>query len=246
MDLSEAYADFIDNGGFDEDDYPIDKFIRIANRVMPNDWAYIVSAIKSNYNWDVWKVQDGDIIVWQTEYKRPEAMSDTQWNLKINQVSVCYTGDTYDDGELQYVPARMVNPNKITKHWSYYVNNQPESDPIYFTADKSVFIAPSFSEVIEQWIELRGIKSLTEWEEDMTESEMWIPFYLQDMVIQWCIAKAKEADTRFDEAEYFDNKHKELREQAWINLSTVSTWPTSMMYPEWDLNRESNNDIIID
>lgn len=241
MDVAWMYSMFLTTGGFDTDDISIDDFLVLANTTKNEDWGYIISAVKSNYNWDTWKVQDWDIVVWQTEYRRPEAASDTEWNLKINQVSICYDGDTYSDGSKIYVPARPVNPNTLPKHWDYYVKNQPKSNPIYFTADKSIFIAPAFTQVTEQGIELRGIKSIPEWTSWMTEAQTKLPYYLHTMVVYGAIKKAKEGDSRFDEAQYFAKEHETLRTQAYINISNVSTWPSFMTYPD---NYETTDNII--
>lgn len=219
-----------DQASVSEQDYSDDKVLMYVNLVAKEYWSYIITGIKSNYNWDTWQVRDGDIAVWQTEFETPETASDIEGNLKINSVSLCYRGVKNDDGSLLYAKAREVNPDTLTHHWNYYVNNQSESDPIYFTADKSVFIAPAFSIVIDQGVELRGIKSITNLDITDLEKDIKIPFYMHSDIVLGVIPyikKSEQLDYQIPQKEY-----EKAREIALQRLANKSTWPYQMRYPE--------------
>ena len=62
---------------------------------------------------------------------------------QIKQVSISYDGLNYENiGTKIYYPARLVNPNTLENHWSWYEENQSKEFPIYYIADDSLFIAP--------------------------------------------------------------------------------------------------------
>ena len=56
-------------------------------------------------------------------------------------------------GELVYTPAIEVNPYTLPYDWQYYKQEQSQDKPIYYVADKSIFIAPMPTEA-----RLNGLK----------------------------------------------------------------------------------------
>ena len=134
-------------------DYPDSRLLPFLNAVKDDFWSTIITAIRSNYNWDIWTIDN--TVVNQSEYIIPAAATDAEGSLKISNISMCYDGNAYDDGKLKYIPATEVDPKNLPNHWNYYINNQSSSAPIYYTADKSIFIAPAFSSIVADGIELK-------------------------------------------------------------------------------------------
>lgn len=101
-------------------------------------WNTIVKDVDENYFFQIWK---RDAIVAQTngEYPYPEADENSAGMLKLTAVAIKgYSTDEY------FKPAREVDIKTLPHDWEWYLTNQPKSDPIYFIADDSVFIAPNF------------------------------------------------------------------------------------------------------
>jgi len=99
----------------------------------------IVQNVGENYFFQIWK---RDAIANQDngEYPYPEADQDSAGADKITGVAIKgLTSDVY------YRPCREVDVKNLEHDWEWYLVNQPKSDPIYFIADESIFIAPQFS-----------------------------------------------------------------------------------------------------
>jgi hypothetical protein len=111
----------------------------------------------------------------------------------------------------------------MPNHWSYYVNNQSEADPIYFTADRSIFIAPALSQVVEQGIELRGIKSIIKYTTGTVEANTGIPYYLHKDIILGVIPYIKKAEQLGNDAQAAQAEYERARQVAMDRISNKST-----------------------
>jgi len=69
-------------------DYPDTRLLPFLNAVKDDFWSYIITGVSSKYNWDRWTITA--TVVNQSEYVIPAAATDSEGNLKINTVSVCY------------------------------------------------------------------------------------------------------------------------------------------------------------
>lgn len=211
-------------------DYPDSRLLPFLNAVKDDFWSYIITWVSSKYNWDIWHVDE--TVLNQSEYVRPEAASDAEGNLKINNISVCYDGGTYADGKLKYEKAREVDINNLPLHWNWYVNNQPATDPIYYIADKSIFIAPAFKTNIPNGIELKGIRSIEDYTVTTTESDIKIPSYLHNDLVQWILPYILKSQRQRGAAKEEEARYEARKEQAAQKIANRTTGPSYMKYPD--------------
>lgn len=112
------------------------------NMVKDPLWSKIVSSSTGkSLSWEQWTQ---DLTALQTEYALPQVISDENRIKKVQGLSITYGTDTYNiTGELKYNPATLVDRATQVHDWAWYVNNQPQSEPIYYVSDKSIFVAPA-------------------------------------------------------------------------------------------------------
>ena len=209
-------------------DFSDTRLLPFFNQVKNDLFSYMITWISEDRNWDIWTTTS---VANQSEYVLPEAASDTEWNLKINWVSVCYDGWTYDDWSLKYIKAREVKLQSLTESWNYYRNNQDKGNPIYYVADKSIFIAPQPETWLALWIELKGIKSILDYETTTTEANIKIPLYLHDVLVQWVLPYIHRAEWRKDEASFELKEYKDQRNLAVKKFSSRTQSPYYAKYP---------------
>lgn len=227
----------IDQAEVNITDYPYTRVVKYLNLVKDDFFTYLITWANWDWNWDIWTTAS---VANQSEYVLPEAASDTEWNLQINWVSISYDGETYDDGNLKYKKASLVKINNLTHHWNYYINNQPKDDPIYYIADKSIFIAPQpdSTQAGTSRIELKGIKSIVDYDASTTESNIRIPLYLHDILVQWVLPYIHKAEGRKTDAQAEKKEYEERRDLAVIKFSNRSQWPTFLNYPD-EINEDT-------
>jgi hypothetical protein len=220
-------------------DYPYTRLVKYLNLVKDDFFTYLITWANGEWNWDIWTTTS---VASQTEYPLPEAASDTEWNLQINGVSINYDWGTYDEGTFKYKKARLVKLNNLTKNWNYYINNQSKEDPIYYIADKSIFLAPQpdSSQAWASRIQLKGIKSIVDYDENTTEPNIKIPLYLHDVLVQGVLPYIHKAEGRKTDAKDERLEYEERRNLAVIKFSNRSQWPTFLNYPD-----EVNEDNLI-
>lgn len=220
------------------DDYPDTRLLPFLNLVKDDFWSYIITSISSKYNWDRWWIDE--TVINQSEYVVPHAATDSEWNLKINTISLCYDWEIYDDERLKYVPATEKDINNLPNHWNWYLNNQPKECPIYYTADKSIFIAPAFKKEIPNGIEIQGIKSILDYEVDTTEANIRIPSYLHADLITGVIPYVHRSEGLKKEAMEEEANYIRKRNEAAVKISNKSTWPSFMAYPASEYDNTYN------
>lgn len=153
------------------------------NTVKDEFWSAILSSTNQKYNWERWTTNS---VALQSEYRMPEVAYNTAWAKLLNWVAVCYKWDTYTTtGGLIYIPCREVNPDTLANDWDYYVENQDSSDPIYYVADNSYFIAPAFRNVVTNWIKLTGIRKIPDYALDTTEANMKFTVDQTNTLVFW-------------------------------------------------------------
>lgn len=136
----------------------------------------IIKDVDEDFFFQIWK-RDAVVNQENGEYPYPEADSDSAGMLKCNNVYV----ERKSTGPY-HLPAREVKLSQLNHDWSWYLDNQPKSDPIYFIADESIFIAPQFtaddlpaSPSGNAQIKLTGIAKLTNLAAGATEAAVLIP-----------------------------------------------------------------------
>ena len=212
-----------------ESDYSDDRLLPFFNAVKDDLWTYIITAIRSNYNWDIWTVWQ--TVTWATEYNIPEAASDQEWNLKISDIWICYNWDTYSNWKKIYKKAKLVDPTSLKEHWNYYLANQSKDNPIYYIADKSIFIAPAFDIVLSDAIELSWIKNIPDYTITSTEADIRLPSYLHMDLVQWVLPFIHKSEWRKDDASYEQKIYEQQRTLAGRKFANRKVWPTFLTIP---------------
>jgi len=142
------------------------------NEIKDEFWAEIVSRLEEDYNWEEWKTSS---VSGQAEYTLPPLTSTSDGTKALKTVAISYGTATYDDGTLQYVKAKLVNPANLELDWDYYKNNQSELDPIYYVSDNSIFIAPTPQSNIPSAIKMTGIRKIPDYTLTSVEVDIGIP-----------------------------------------------------------------------
>lgn len=231
MDASELITLTRDLSHTNSTQFPDAKILTFLNRVKDDFFSYLITWVRENWNWDIWKTASVDD---QTEYVLKEAASDTAWTIKIKWVSICYDKETYPDWTYKYRKMRLVSPSDLSENWNYYVNYQSKDDPIYYIADRSIFIAPS-SKNWEWWdnlIELKGIKSIADYTDATTETNIKLPLYLHKSLVQWTLPYIHRAQWRKDEANFEQQVYEKERTEAVMKFSDRNNSSTFLTYPD--------------
>lgn len=218
-------------------DFPDPTLLTYLNPVKDEYFSYLITWVSENWQWDIWTTQT---VLNQSEYVLPEAASDTEGNIKITAVNITYNAETYDDGTIKYRKAREVNPSSLPETWNYYVNNQSKDDPIYFVADKSIFIAPSLHSddtLSSEGIELKWIKSIPDYNVSTTENGIRLPLYLHQDLVQWILPYIHRSQWRKNEAQFEQTEYEKRRQKAVEKFSDRNISPHFLTYPD-DIKRE--------
>ena len=134
--------------------------LRYLNMRKDDLWSAFVSRADVDFNWEEWTT---DTVALQSEYSIPTVTRTTIGAKAIHGVHIAYTDETLlNTGSLDYAIAREVSTGSLKNPWSWYVENQPSSDPIYRVGDSSVFIAPAplSSEAGTGRLKLIGVRNI--------------------------------------------------------------------------------------
>lgn len=142
------------------------------NVIKDEFWAEIVSRLEEDYNWDEWKTST---VSGQGEYTLPPLTSTSDGTKALKTVAVSYGTTVYDDGGLQYVKAKLVNPASMALDWDYYKNNQSELNPVYYVSDNSIFIAPIPQSAVANGVKMTGIRKIADYDLLTVEADIGIP-----------------------------------------------------------------------
>lgn len=98
----------------------------------------INTELNERFFYDIWKT---DAVENRSngEYRFPIGTPSQAGMDKLIKVSVKYKDDTY------YKPCTEISINEFESRWDERLINQPKSNPVYYVADESYFIAPNFS-----------------------------------------------------------------------------------------------------
>lgn len=181
-------------------------FFNIKRKELGN---VIIKDVDEEYFFQIWK---RDAIANQTngEYPYPEADEDSAGMIKAKGIYI--KGHNTDT---QYTKAREVKLANLSHDWDYYLEYQPKSDPIYFIADESIFIAPQFdsddlpdSPSGNKQIKVTGLAKFIDLDTGATDAAILIPddshhriaVGMKELIYR-SRGKKAEADSAFQEFE---------------------------------------------
>lgn len=201
------------------------------NTLKDEFWSAIVTNVQERYNWEKWKT---DLVALQSEYTLATVAYNTSWTKLLNSVSINYDWETYTNTwELKYIKCTLKNPDTLENDWDYYVENQSETDPIYYVADNSYFIAPAPITAVTNWIKLSWIRKIPDYSLTTTEADMKIPVDQQQalvywLVVHWLMNKWTD-DWTINNAE---SRWERKKAEAIRNLETRIENPIFLTYPD--------------
>lgn len=217
------------------------QFLLDINEAKDEFWSAVVARLEEDSNYEIWTV---DETTTNTEYVMPAVAYNTAWTKMLKWVSIAYNDNTYSDTWLlQYTKAREVGQTSLPKEWNYYVENQPQDDPIYYIADNSYFIAPSFrTAALANRIKLTWIRKIADYTISTTEANMKIPVDFQRLLI-WAVIPFALMAKRVDDntVQKAQNDYEAKKINALQNMASRKEWPISMLYPD----QQNEEDIII-
>lgn len=103
------------------------------NIVRKKLWKILVQRVNEDFFFDILTT---DLIADQSEYN----LYDDTNNIEVDKLQEVYV--KYDSAATEHTKATLVNKDDLDRDLTWYAENQPESDPIYYVADESVFIYP--------------------------------------------------------------------------------------------------------
>lgn len=230
MDASAIFTMARELSNTNSTDFTNTRLLPFLNQVKNDLFSCLITWINEDWNWDIWTTTS---VADQSEYVIPAAASDTEGNLKISWVSINYNWETFADGTKKYIKAKLVRLGNLPENWNYYTNNQSKDKPIYYIADKSIFIAPhpATSEAGADRIELKGIKSILDYTITTTEDNIKIPLYLHDVLVQGLLPYIHRAEWRKDEASFEEKNYFTRRDLAVKKFTDRNNWAFYMNYP---------------
>ena len=167
-----------------------------ANIIIHQIEDYITQAIWEGFFWDILSVDT--TVVSQNEYSIPVISTGLfNWAPKLESISIQYK--TW----WEFIKAKEVNRETLEHDLTRYDQNQSEADPIYFIADKSVFIYPSPKVAIEWAIKFYWIKSLADVTLETTDTNLFgwkIPTKYYYLISEWLKQFIKDWQWKSDEA----------------------------------------------
>jgi len=201
------------------------------NMVKDNVWAAIVaSSTGKDMSWESWTQ---NFTALQGEYPLPQVVSDENRLKKIQSLWVTYTTDTFSrTGALKYTVARYVDRKNLQYDWSYYEENQSQSEPIYCVSDKAIFVAPVSSGTVVNGMKLTGVKKIPDYDVNTSEDGMVIPddyhYLLVDGLEVELLRKQGATALANQQKQVFMQSRGEV-----LNTSKDSQiWPFHMVYPD--------------
>lgn len=198
------------------------------NVVMKKVINRIISDVDENYFYEIWTT---DAVAAQANGEYPLEIEDESGGtyvpgmVKVKSVWIQpVSTEVLSDGTTKkYVKCREVDPDQLSEEWGYYLVNQSVDDPIYFIADKSVFIAPQFAAADvgaspNAQIKLYGVKSLAEVTAATLETEMPIMDDFHEIFIRGVAAEIQRSRIKIGEKNDSLMEFNQLLEQLIIDL----------------------------
>lgn len=150
------------------------KALVYLNAVYHDCVAGITQNVGEDFFLDVWV---GDAVADQTngEYSFPAGDGSVAGLRKLKQLDVKVNSD-----QTYFTKARQVDIRSLGEGWDWYLANQPSSEPIYFVADKSFFLAPNFTSDTagaagNGQLKLTGIKAVKDLAASGAETTILVP-----------------------------------------------------------------------
>ncbi len=129
---------------------PSSQGIRDLNIVYDD---FVSDMITELWERHFWNRLTGNTVVWQEEYTIYDTNSSPNYYIdQVERVAV-----KYSESDTDYTPCTRVDPANLEHDDLWYKVNQPNSAPIYFVRDNSVFIYPVATEAVTNGLKIDAI-----------------------------------------------------------------------------------------
>lgn len=157
-----------------------------------------------------------DLIANQSEYN----LFDDTNDIVVDKLQDVYV--KYDATAAQHTKATLVDKDSLDKDLNWYAENQPQSNPIYYVADESVFVYPEGTAVTD-WLQYHATLKLNDLLITATEEEILIdaPELLADGMLPYIYQKRGLLNEKNDAKVSYENSVSEYIELLSDRISTT-------------------------
>ena len=171
-----------------------------------------------------------DLIASQSEYN----LFDDTNDIVVDKLQDVYV--KYDATAAQHTKATLVDKDNLDKDLNWYAENQPQSNPIYYVADESVFVYPEGT-AVTGGLQYHATLKLNDLLITATEEEILIdaPELLADGMLPYIYQKRGLLNEKNDAKVSYENSVSEYIELLSDRISTtqeIETPEDSLTYYE--------------
>ena len=194
---------------------PDDVLVEYSNINYKQLVRKIITEINENFFYDE---RTTDLVENQTEYHMPSALSTSQWALKMLSVECKYKATD------KYIKLTSNTLWSLPKAIEYYKTEQPATNPFYRIAENSLFIYPTPTIDVVEWLRLFWIKNAINLAIDAEEWDFIIPKEYLHLIAYGNIYHIYLADWEIQKAQnmkqnYYDEMQQMIKELSDRNLS---------------------------
>lgn len=175
MNLAEIYTMSRLNTGVTSTNMPDATLLTLTNVTYRDLINTIVSRVNEDFFYNELLTSS---VAGQSEYTFPIRDATTDWFKKLISVWIKYLWT--EEYFTQLSPTKFSN---LVRDPSYYLENQPSSDPFFTVADKSYFIFPAPTVSVTNWIKLYWIVDPKELQAGDTEDLIKIPVDFHHIIV---------------------------------------------------------------
>ena len=219
MDVSTIYELAKTYTSTDSIQMPDTRLVLFANIIYHDLEKEITSRINEDFFYDEWTTPT---VIGQNEYTLPVKSWTTAWLKKLLSVSLKLKSDA------SYT---KLYENRLT-NLSQDVNKYAKDQIMYYIADNSVFIYPTPTEIITEWIKLYWISSLWDITTWWSESSVKIPIEYHDLIPLWMKYLIYQSKNMINEKNDALNEYRNAKESMIATLSDRNLWPNESYLPD--------------
>lgn len=210
------------------------------NMVKDRIWSkYVASASGKDLSWEEWTQE---FTALESEYPLPQVIAEENRAKKIQSLWVSYGTETYTrTGKLKYRQARLIDPANMQQDWFYYEESQSQLDPLYYTSDKSIFVAPVPSTTITDGLKLTGVKKIPDYDANTTESGTVIPDDYHELLVEGLMLQFLYKKGATGMATSLKNDVNNTTAEMINTLKDLNIAPMYMQYPDQTYNNHSSS-----
>lgn len=156
---------------------PDDQLIQYSNINYKQLVRKIITDVNEDFFYEEWTT---DLVSWQEEYIIPAVSSTNQWAFKLLWIEVKYSDDSQ-----YYKKLTAETIASLGKSLWYYKTEQPTTEPFYRLAENSIFIYPTPTKDVTDWILLYWVKNAIDLETTAVEDDFILPKSYLHLIAYW-------------------------------------------------------------